>query len=136
MLSMQASAPAASTSSATGHFEVYCDGFGIFLAGIDGAPAPRKLVLFFHIGTFGSNYFGQGTWSRVFVFPDGCVPDGKCQNIADAKVWIDPLDTQDTADAGPKRLSGKYQINLNGTRLEGAFVVKRHDRRRPLRICE
>jgi hypothetical protein len=36
----------ASVATATGHFEVYCDGVGIFLARIDGAPAPGKLVLF------------------------------------------------------------------------------------------
>jgi hypothetical protein len=136
MLSTQVVAPAASPAAAAGHFEVYCDGFGIFLAGIDGAPDPRKLVLFFHISTFRSNYFGEGTWSSVFVFPDGCVPDGKCQSIADGKVWIDPLDTSETPDAPPKHLTGKYRINLNGKLLEGAFVVKRHDRRRPLRICE
>ena len=38
--------PLALVATASGHFEVYCDGVGIFLAKIDGAPAPGKLVLF------------------------------------------------------------------------------------------
>jgi len=36
----------ASVPRATGHFEEYCDGIGIFLAKIDGAPASGKLVFF------------------------------------------------------------------------------------------
>src|SRR3954467_4589656 len=36
----------ASALSTTGHFEVYCDGVGLFLAKIDGAPARRNLLSF------------------------------------------------------------------------------------------
>jgi hypothetical protein len=71
----------ASVPRATGHFEEYCDGVGIFLAKIDGAPASGKLVFFSYMafpgGTFGGEYIGQGKWSDVSVFADGCVPDGK-----------------------------------------------------------
>jgi hypothetical protein len=115
---------------ATGHFEDYCDGVGIFLAKVDGAPASGKLVLFSYLGgTFGGEYIGQGKWSDVSVFSDGCVPDGKCQSIAHGRVWIDVLDTP------PKHISGKYEIKLNGKLLEGAFLAKRRDRKHPLRLC-
>jgi len=120
----------ASAPTATGHFEVYCDGVGLFLAKIDGAPASGKLVLFSRLGgTFGGEYVGQGKWSDVYVFRDGCVPDGKCESIADGRIWIDPLDTP------PKDMSGKYEINLNGKLLEGRFLAKRRVRKPPLRLC-
>jgi len=123
----------ASVPRATGHFEVYCDGVGIFLAKVDGAPTSGKLVLFsymgFPSGTFGGEYIGQGKWSAVSVIDDGCVPDGKCPNIADGRVWIDALDTP------PKHISGKYEIKLNGKLLEGTFLAKRRDRKHPLRLC-
>jgi hypothetical protein len=119
----------ASAPAATGHFEVYCDGVGLFLARIDGAPSPGKLVLFSMGGTFGGKYIGQGKWSDVFVFRDGCVPDGKCQSIADGKVWIDARDNP------PKHISGKYEIKLNGKLLDGTFLAKKRVRKPPLRLC-
>ena len=126
----------ASVGVATGHFEVYCDRVGIFLAKIDGVPAPGKLVLFspvnFPPGPIGSDYFGKGKWSDIYVFRDGCVPDGKCESIADGRVWIDALPMQDTV---PKHISGKYEINLNGKHLDGTFLAKLHVRRHPLRLC-
>jgi len=83
-------------------------------------------------GTSGGRYFGQGKWSDIYVFRDGCVPDGKCESIADGKVWIDPPQNQDTP---PKQISGKYEINLNGKSLEGNFVARRHITRPPVRLC-
>jgi hypothetical protein len=122
--------------TATGHFEVYCDGVGIFLTKIDDAPPSGKLVLFFSVsfpsGTMGGLYIGQGKWSDTYALPDRCVPDGKCASIAEGKVWIDALEAADTT---PKRISGKYKIDLNGRHLEGAFLVRRHDRKYPLRLC-
>jgi len=84
----------ASVPRATGHFEEYRDGVGIFLAKVDGAPPPGKLVFFAYMAFPGgsSNILGQGKWSVVSVFGYGCVPDGKCQSIADGRVWIDALD--------------------------------------------
>lgn len=120
----------ASTPTATGHFEVYCDGVGLFLAKIDGAPASGKLVVFSPLGgTFGGEYVGQGKWSDVYVFHDGCVPDGKCESIANGRIWID------APDIPPKHISGKYKINLNGKLIEGRFIAKRRDRKPPLRLC-
>lgn len=122
-----------------GQYEVYCDGVGLFLAKIDGVPAPRKLVLFSYLdfppGTMGGRYLGQGKWSDVFVYRDGCVPDGKCDTVAHGKIWIDDWDASDAKSMPPKRLSGKYEIDLNGKHLQGTFVVKKRSRRRPLRIC-
>jgi hypothetical protein len=123
---------------ATGHFEVYCDGIGVFLANVDGTPAPGKLVLFSYMsfppGTIGG-YLGQGKWSNVHVYSDGCVPDGKCEPIAHGEVWIDAWDTSDTGNAPPKRVSGKYEIDLNGKHLEGPFLAKEHTSKHPLRLC-
>lgn len=120
----------ASARTATGHFEVYCDSVGLFLAKIEGAPPSRKLLLFSRLeNTFGGKYVGQGKWSYVSVFPDGCVPSDKCESIADGRVWIDVLDTP------PKHISGKYEIKLNGKLLEGTFLAKRRIRKPPLRLC-
>lgn len=83
-------------------------------------------------GTIGGRYFGQEKWSDIYVLRDGCVPAGNCESVADGRVWIDATDEQDTQ---PKHISGKYEINLNGKHLEGTFLAKRHDRRRPLRLC-
>jgi hypothetical protein len=58
-------------------------------------------------GTIGGRYFGQGKWSDVSVFRDGCVPDGKCDSIADGKVWIDLSDMPDTGSTPTKRLRRK-----------------------------
>jgi hypothetical protein len=128
-----------SGATATGQFEVDCDGVEIFLAKVDGAPTPGKLVLFSRVdfppGTFGGRSFGQGKWSDVYVFRDGCVPDGKCESIATGKVWIDAPDTPDTGDTPPKSISGRYEIDLNGRHLEDAFVAKRHVNKHPFRLC-
>ena len=123
----------ASIPRASGHFEEYCDGVGIFLAKVDGAPDSEKLVFFSYMsfpgGTFGGEYIGQGKWSDVSVFADGCVPGGKCQSIAHGRVWIDALDTP------PKHISGEYEIKLNGKLIEGTFLAKRHNRKHPPRLC-
>ena len=119
----------ASAPSATGHFEIYCDGLGLFLANVEGAPTSGKLVFFSQLNTFGGKYVGQGKWSDVYVYRDGCVPDGKCESIADCRVWID------AANSPPKYISGKYEIKLNGKQLEGTFHIKRRLRKPPLRLC-
>jgi hypothetical protein len=123
----------------TGRFEVYCDGVGIFLAKIDGVPAPETLVLFSQVnfppGTIGGRYLGQGKWSNVFVYGDGCVPDGKCESIAHGRVWIDEWDTSNTGGLPPKRISGKYDIDLDGKHLQGNFVAREHSSKHPLRLC-
>jgi hypothetical protein len=106
----------ASALTATGQYEVYCDGVGIFLAKIDDVPTPGKLVLFSYLsfpsGTEGGRYLGQGKWSDAFVYRDGCVPDGKCESIAHGKVWIDAWDKSDTGDLPPKRTT---QASTNST---------------------
>jgi len=45
--------------TATGHFEEYCDGVGIFLAKVDGAPASEKLVFFSYMGLSGWHVGGE-----------------------------------------------------------------------------
>jgi hypothetical protein len=112
---------------------VYCDGVGIFLSNIDGAPALGKLVLFSRVdfppGTIGGSYIGQERWAEVYVNRDGCVPDSKCESIAEGRVWIDASGTP------LKHISGKYEIKLNGNLLEGTFRAKIRVRKRPLRVC-
>ena len=129
----------ASAATVTDQYEVYCDGVGIFLAQMDGLPAPGKLVLFSYLsfppGTMGGRYLGQGRWSDVLVYRDGCVPDGKCESIAHGKVWIDVWDSSGTGNLPPKRITGKYEIDLDGKHLQGSFVAKEHSRKRPLRLC-
>jgi hypothetical protein len=130
---------ASSIATASGQFEVYCDGVGIFLSKIDGAPAPGKLVLFSYLnfppGSMGGRYLGEGKWSDVFIYRDGCIPDGKCESIAHGKVWIDAWDMSETGGAPPKSISGKYEIDLNGKHLQGSFVAKEHFDKRGVRVC-
>src|ERR1700761_3191720 len=77
------SAPtAASAEAATGHFEVYCDGVGFFLAKIDGAPEPKKLLLFLRTGFPGIPYVPKDDWKDVYVYRNGCAADGKCEVLA------------------------------------------------------
>jgi hypothetical protein len=122
-----------SEPSASGRFEVYCDGIGIFLTKIEGPPTYRKLVLFSRIdfppGTLGGRLLGQGKWSDISVLQDGCIPDGKCDSVANGRVWIDAPDTS------PDHISGKYEISFNGSLLKGRFHAKRRDRKSPLRLC-
>ncbi len=132
----------ADAAGATGHYVVYCDGIGIFLANIDGAPAPGKLFLYSNVdfppGTSGGIWLNQGRWSHVVVIHDGCFPGGKCPVIAEGNVWIDELDKNGEANPAPKNLSGKYEIDLNGKHLEGRFVAsaKRRLSKYPQHVCE
>jgi hypothetical protein len=125
--------------NATGQYDIYCDGVGFFLTNIDGVPAPGKLLLFSYMstpgGTFGGRYIGQGNWTYAFVYRDGCIPDGKCEKMADGKVWIDEWDTPTAGAPVPKRISGKYEIDFMGEHLEGNFAAKQHLSKHPLRLC-
>jgi hypothetical protein len=129
---------AAPEHNATGQYEIYCDGVGLFLRDIEGAPAPRMFLLFSYLGfpggTFAGRYIGEGKWSNVSVFRDGCLPDGKCEEIAKGKVWIDEWD-KSTTDQAPNHISGKYEIELNGKHLEGKFAANQHISKHPVRIC-
>ena len=80
----------------------------------------------------GDSYFGQGKWSEIYVLPGGCVPDGKCESIANGRIWIEAPAPQYTPQ---KHILGKYQIDLNGKILEGTFLATRRDRKHPLRVC-
>lgn len=139
MLLLSALLLPASAATATGHFEVYCDGVGIFLAKIDGLPAPGKLVLSSYMsfppGTMGGRYLGQGKWSDVSVYRDGCVLDGRCGSVAHGKVWIDAWDTSHPRGGAPKRIFGKYEIDLDGKHLQGSFVAKEHSSKHPREWC-
>jgi len=66
---------ASSGQNATGHFEMYCDGVGFFLAKVDGAPAPGKLFLFLYTGFPGIPYVPKETWKDVYVYRNGCIAD-------------------------------------------------------------
>jgi hypothetical protein len=113
--------PCRLTFPASGQFEVYCDGVGIFLAKLDGAPAPGKLVLFSRIGfppgTMGGRYFGQGQWSDIYVFRHGCVPNGKCDSIADGKVWIDLPDRRHAATTHLRQVRNRPERQTPRRRL-------------------
>jgi hypothetical protein len=65
----------ASAPAASGHFEVYCDGVGLFLNKIEGVPASGKLVFFSRLGhTFGDEYVGQGSGRTDMCFVMGASP--------------------------------------------------------------
>ena len=121
---------ASSSQNATGHFEVYCDGVGFFLAKVDGAPAAGKLFLFLYMGFPGTPYVPKEAWQDVYVYRDGCIADGKCEVLAHGKVWLDDVPMPDA-----RRVSGKYKIELNGQHLRGQFTAIRHDYKHPPRLC-
>lgn len=126
----------ASANTLKGRFELYCVDVGIFLTEIDGAPAPRKLALFFS-PSFGAiqGRFPRDTWYDVSVYNDWCVPSkSKCQSVGHGKVWVDGPDPGPGAPPS-KRISGKYEIDLNGKHLEGDFVAKEHNYK-PVGVCE
>ena len=122
--------------SATGTFEVYCDAVGVFLAKVDGAPAPRKLLLFLYTGFPGVVDVPSEEWRDVKVYGNGCVADGKCEVLAYGKVYLDNEITPFAPDG--TRVSGKYVIELKGQHLQGTFATERRQRRykHPPRICE
>jgi hypothetical protein len=79
---------ATSARDATGYFEIYCDGVGFFLAKVDGAPTPGKLLLFLYAGFPGIPYVPRETWKDVSVYRNGCIADGKCEVIARGIIWL------------------------------------------------
>ena len=121
---------AASAQGATGHFEVYCDGVGFFLAKVDRAPAPRKLLLFLRTDFPGIPYVPKEEWKDVFVYRDGCAADGKCEVLAHGRVR---LDNEITPDG--RSVSGRYEIELKGQQLDGHFAAERRFYKHPPRIC-
>jgi hypothetical protein len=131
VLSLVVVPTATSSQDATGHFEVYCDGVGFFLAKVDGAPAPRKLLLFLYTGFPGITAVPKEEWKDVSVYRNGCAADGKCEVLTHGKVWLDNELTWDS-----RRVSGKYEIELSGQYLQGRFAAERRFFRNPPRICE
>lgn len=124
--------PAASSAqNATGRFEMYCDGVGFFLSKIDDTPAPGKLLLFLYTGFPGIPYVPKEEWKDVSVYRYGCVADGKCAILTRGKLWLDDEATRDA-----RRVSGKYEIELNGQHLRGLFTAKRRGYSHPPRFCE
>jgi hypothetical protein len=121
---------ASSTHNATGRFEVCCDGAGFFPVKVDGAPVPGKLFLFLYTGFPRTPYVPKEAWKDVYVYRHGCLADGKCEALARGKGWLD-----DEAMPDVRRVSGKYEIELNGQHLRGQFVAKRHDYKNPPRLC-
>ena len=121
---------ATSAQDATGHFEVYCDGVGFFLARVDGAPAPRKLLLFLHTDFPGIPYVPKEEWKDVYVYRNGCAADGKCEVLTHGRVRLD----NEFAPSG-RRVAGKYEIELNGQHFRGQFAAKHHDYKHPPRLC-
>jgi hypothetical protein len=121
-----------STHSASGRFEVYCDSFGFFLKKIDGAPAPGEFLLLLYRGFPG--FFDDLPGDKaldVSVYSKGCSADGKCDAVANGKLWLDAEHTP-----GGARISGKYDIDWHGQHLKGQFLARRHENKKPPRICE
>ena len=121
---------ALSTHGATGRFEVYCDSFGFFLANVDGGPAPKEFFLFLYGGFPFVEYLPGGEWLDVAVYPKGCSANAKCDSVAHGKLWFDAEHRP-----GATRISGKYDIDLNGRHLKGQFLARRRQYKTPPRIC-
>jgi len=83
----------------------------------------------------GGTILGQGMWNEIFVLKDGCLPAGTCKSIGEGRIWIDHWETPESGSGPLKHISGRYDIELNGRRLQGFFGVKIHNRKKPLRIC-
>jgi hypothetical protein len=111
---------------------MYCDGIGFFLAKVDGAPAPGKLFLLLYTGFPGIPAIPKETWKDVKVYRNGCIADGKCEVLARGKIWVDDEVTPDA-----RRISGNYEIELNGQHLRGQFAANRHNYnyKHPPRLC-
>jgi len=119
-----------SSNGATGRFEMYCDGVGLFLTKVDGAPAPRKLLLFMYTGFPGVPYVARDEWKDVKAYRNGCTADGKCEVLAHGRIW---LDNEITPDG--HRIAGKYEIDLAGQQIRGTFTAERRLYKHPPRIC-
>ena len=79
--------------------------------------------------TIGGGYIGQGLDPTYMSFVMGAFPTASARASPTAEYRIEPLHTP------LKRISGKYEIKLNGTLLEGAFLAKKRVRKPPLRLC-
>jgi hypothetical protein len=120
-----------SAANATGRFERYCDGIWFFLNNVDGLPTSTQLVVFLHMS--GPPYglpTPEETWFDVYVSHKGCRADGsKCQPLSQGRLWLN----KGASDG--KRISGKYELDLDGRHLQGQFVAKER-KQTSARICE
>lgn len=125
---------AKSAGDATGHFEMYCDGVGFFLAKVDGAPKPGKLFLFFHTGFGGFSYVPANAWENVAIYRDGYTAALHCPVLARGRIQVD--NEIPPYGQGVTRVSGKYDFELSGQHLQGRFAAKQRVNKHPPRICE
>lgn len=130
VLLLVVSANGHSGEDATGRFEVYCDGVGFFLAKVDGAPGPRKLLLFLYTGFPGVHYVPKEEWKDVNVYRNGCAADGECEVLTHGRIR---LDNEITPDG--RRVSGEYEIEFSSQHLHGTFTAERRRYKHPPRIC-
>jgi hypothetical protein len=86
--------------------------------------------LFLYTGFPGIPYVPREAWKDVSVYRNGCIADGKCEVLARGHVWLD-----DEITGNAKRVSGKYEIELNGQHLNGRFAAEQHNSRHRPRIC-
>ena len=131
VLLLLAAANGQPSEGATGRFEVYCDSVGLFLAKVEGAPAPRKLLLFLYMGFPGVSYVPKDEWKEVKVYRNGCAADAKCDVLAHGRIR---LDNEITPDG--RHVSGKYEIDFTSQQIHGKFTAERHRYKHPPRICE
>ena len=120
-------------AATSGHFEVYCDGIGFFLQNVDAAPAPEKLDMFLRTNFPGIPFVPKEIWRDVGVFSTGCKMDGKCAPIARGRIRLEsPIEPYGKPGA---RVSGQFEIDLDGQTLRGHFAVVQRQSRHPARIC-
>jgi hypothetical protein len=126
-LLLQASSAPAFAADSKGYFQDDCSGTTIHITKFDGPHGGQQLVLRLSTGHLHYWYYSEESrwWDAEGKL---CSVDGKCQESTHARVWVNYAKEMD------KRISGKYEVDLNGQRLEGQFVVKNR-KYKPLPIC-
>jgi hypothetical protein len=127
-LLLQTSSASAFATDSKGYFQDDCSGTTIHITKIDRPHGGQQLVLRLNTGHLHYWYYSEESlwWDAEGKL---CSVDGKCEEATHARVWVNEEKTTNY-----KRISGKYEVELNGQRLEGQFVVK-YRKYKPLPIC-
>lgn len=126
VLLLLAAANGQPSEGATGRFEVYCDSVGLFLAKVEGAPAPRKLLLFLYMGFPGVSYVPKDEWKEVKVYRNGCAADAKCDVLAHGRIRITRLRLTDDMSRGNTKSISRANRSTASLRLNGTAISTLH----------
>lgn len=116
-LLLQASAASAFAADGKGYFQDDCDGTTIHITKSNGSHGDQQLAL--RLNAHGPLFFWYYSEESRWWDAEGkrCSVDGKCEEATHARVWVNYANGMD------KRISGKYEVDLNGQHVEGRFIV-------------